>query len=70
MVDIINPASDVFIKVIETKSMCSVTITLVYEFRSNIRSDDNIDFFFIFPGPVLNVNSNLVYLIKSKYSTF
>lgn len=63
MVDIINPASDVFIKVIETKSICSVTITLVYEFRSSIRSDDNIDFFyFIFPGPVLNVNSNLVYL--------
>lgn len=70
MVDIINPGSDVFIKVIETKSICSVTITLVYEFRSNIRSDDYIDFFFIFPGPVLNVNSNLVYLIKSKYSTF
>lgn len=62
MVDIINPASDVFIKVIETKSICSLTITLVYEFCSSIRSDDNIDFFFIFPGPVLNVNSNLVYL--------
>lgn len=52
MVDIINPASDVFIKVIETKSICSVTITLVYEFRSNIRSDDNIDFFILFSqGP-------------------
>lgn len=60
MVDIINPASDVFIKVTETKSICSLTITLVYEFCSSIRSDDNIDFFF--PGPVLNVNSNLVYL--------
>lgn len=63
MVDIFNSGNDVFIKVIETKSICSVTITLAYRVRSSIRSDDNIDFFLFFQGRlILNVNSNLVYL--------
>lgn len=70
MVDFINFESDVFIKVIEMKLICLVIIIFVYEFCSSIWLDDNIDFFFIFLGLVLNVNFNLVYLIKFKYSIF
>lgn len=70
MVDIINFVSDVFIKVIEMKLICLLIIIFVYEFCSSIWLDDNIDFFFIFLGLVLNVNFNLVYLIKFKYSIF
>lgn len=62
MVDIINFGSDVFIKVIEMKLICLLIIIFVYEFCSSIWLDDNIDFFFIFLGLVLNVNFNLVYL--------
>lgn len=70
MVDFINFESDVFIKVIEMKLICLLIIIFVYEFCSSICLDDNIDFFFIFLGLVLNVNFNLVYLIKFKYSIF